>query len=111
MQDCYVLNHNCGFGEYAREETEMLYFFGILIGYGILSCNPLPLNLHPIFWKSVLSSEELNDGADLRLLDKYSWQMLNTTEEKFAETFEEQKFTLIGENEKVIELCPGGASM
>lgn len=54
MQHLYYLNHNCGKGTYANEEMEMLYFFGILIGYGILSTNPLPLYIHPIFWKQVV---------------------------------------------------------
>jgi hypothetical protein len=55
---------------------EMLYFFGILVGYGILSTNPLPLNLHPMFWKNVIGLNELTDEADLYYSDKYSWQML-----------------------------------
>ena len=37
QRDCFVLNPNCGKGLYAAEEQEMLYFFGVLIGYAILS--------------------------------------------------------------------------
>jgi len=51
----------------------MLYFFGVLIGYGILSTNPLPLYLHSTFWKQVTGIHELNDEADLFNSDKYSW--------------------------------------
>jgi len=70
------LNHNCGKGQYAKQELEMLYFFGVLIGYGIRSTNPLPLYLHPTFWKQVVGVEELNDEADLFSTDQYSYQML-----------------------------------
>jgi hypothetical protein len=73
MRHCYLLNHNCGRGEFASQEMEMLYFFGILIGYGILSTNPLPLYLHPIFWKQVVGMENLNDEADLYHMDQYAW--------------------------------------
>jgi len=73
MRHCYILNPNCGTGEPAATEMEMLYFFGVLIGYGILSTNPMPLYMHPIFWKQVVGFEELNDEADLYYIDKYSW--------------------------------------
>lgn len=73
MRHCYVLNHECGKGQYAKNEMEMLYFFGCLIGYGILSTNPLPLYLHPIFWKQVVGHGELKDEADLFYSDQYSW--------------------------------------
>jgi len=73
MQNCYTLNHHCGKGQYAKQEMEMLYFFGVLIGYGILSTNPLPLYLHSTFWKQVTGIHELNDEADLFNSDKYSW--------------------------------------
>lgn len=73
MQNCYQLNPHCGIGQYAKQEMEMLYFFGVLIGYGMLSTNPLPLYLHPTFWKQVTGIYELNDEADLFNSDKYSW--------------------------------------
>lgn len=82
----------------------MLYFFGVIIGYGILSTNPLPLNLHPIFWKSVVMSEELTDEADLFYSDKYSWQILrdirrardSLSDDDFLALHEDQKFVLFG---------------
>jgi hypothetical protein len=55
---------------------EMLYFFGVLIGYGILSTNPLGLRLHPMFWKQVVDMKELTDEADLFYSNKFEWQNL-----------------------------------
>jgi hypothetical protein len=52
LRDCFLVNPKCAkTWPYVKQELEMLYFFGVLIGNGILSTNPLPLNLHPIFWK------------------------------------------------------------
>ena len=65
MRDCYVLNPNCGKGEYAKEEQEMLYFFGVLIGYAILSTQVMELPMHPIFWKKVVGYQHLTSEADL----------------------------------------------
>jgi len=67
------LNHECGNGVHARGENEMLYFFGVLVGFGILSTNPLFLSLSPTFWKQVVSQTELTSEADLFHMDQYSW--------------------------------------
>lgn len=69
MRNCFVLNPNCGKGEWAAQELEMLYFLGILIGYGLISTNPFSVNLHPIFWKQVVGITDLNDEADLYTTD------------------------------------------
>jgi len=115
-----MLNHNCGKGHYAKEENEMLYFFGVLIGFGILSTNPLFLSLSLTFWKQVVSTEELTNESDLYLQDQYSWQMLqgirkaakSVTDEEFEETCG-QKFVMNvsgtpNEDEQEIELCTDG---
>jgi hypothetical protein len=73
MRHCFLLSHMCGMGQYAKEENEMLYFFGVLIGFGILSTNPLFLSMSPTFWKQVVSTEELTTEADLLNQDQYSW--------------------------------------
>merc|ERR1719272_1428669 len=119
MRHCFMLNHNCGKGHYAKEENEMLYFFGVLVGFGILSTNPLFLSLSPTFWKQVVSHTELTSESDLFYMDQYSWQMLqgirkaarNCSDEDFEDACG-QKFVLNvssdSPEDKVIELCTDG---
>jgi hypothetical protein len=76
MQDCWILNPTCGTGKYAEKEKEMLYFFGVIIGYCILSTNPVSLTMHPSFWKNVIGIEYLTDESDLATMDQTSHNII-----------------------------------
>jgi len=55
----------------------MLKYLGAVIGYCALTTNPLPINMHPIFWKYLTApNDALDDLDDLLSLDLYTYQNL-----------------------------------
>ena len=98
----------------------MLYFFGVIIGYCILSTNPISLTMHPSFWKNVVGIENLTDEADLASMDIASYNFIKDlrnqrekfTDEQFDFNNEDLRFVFGGEvpekKEDVIELCMSG---
>jgi len=55
----------------------MLKYLGAVIGYCALTTNPLPINMHPIFWKYLTApNDALDDLDDLLTLDLYTYQNL-----------------------------------
>jgi hypothetical protein len=91
MRDCYLLNSNCGQGEYAKEEQEMLYFFGILIGYAILSTQVMELPMHPTFWKKVVNYQTLTSPTDLQSSDVHAYNWVKELR-KNAKSFTKEVF-------------------
>ena len=46
-RECFLLNPEAN----SPTHLEMLHFLGCIIGYGIMSKSPVPLNLAPSVWK------------------------------------------------------------
>lgn len=46
-RECFVLNPEAN----SPTHLEMLHFLGCIIGFGIMSKSPVPLNLAPTVWK------------------------------------------------------------
>lgn len=85
-RECYLLNPEAT----SPSHLEMFHFLGCIIGFGVMSKSPVPLNLAPTVWKQILG-ESLNhsdlDGIDLlsanALKDLLSHSK-SMTEEDFA---------------------------
>ena len=62
-RECYLLNPEAT----SPTHLEMFHFLGCIVGFGIMSKSPVPLNLAPTVWKQLLG-ENLNlndlDGID-----------------------------------------------
>ena len=91
----------------------MFKFLGAFIAFGILSKQPIPLNLAPTVWKQILG-QDLN-LADLESIDAYSSQVLSDlhqysaalSEDEFVATVD-QNFTTVLSNGDEVVLCEGG---
>ncbi len=91
----------------SESDPELFKFFGMLIGYAIRASQSLPLDLAPIFWKSL--NQEVGEGLqsdaenelDLKAIDLYSYKMIENlrqsasymTDEVFEQEFQDEKFT------------------
>jgi hypothetical protein len=120
MRERFILNPDCGKGEYSTQELDMLFYFGVLIGFAMRTTNPMPLNLHPLFWKQVVDLDYQVTESDLFYTNQYSWRMLTDirkathayTDEEFEEAMD-QTFVFAtrnpdGSDGEEIELCAGG---
>eukprot|EP00092_Neocalanus_flemingeri_P030552 GFUD01033172.1.p1 GENE.GFUD01033172.1~~GFUD01033172.1.p1 ORF type:complete len:4225 (-),score=861.78 GFUD01033172.1:307-12981(-) len=98
-------------------EERMLQFFGQLLGISLRSGIPLPLNLMPTFWASLVNLPCLS-WSECKELDPVSNLFLSNvesvTKEKFENFLDENsfpKFTYHSLNGEVVELCPGGVNI
>lgn len=108
-RDCFVLDPS------SKSPSHLLMFkyLGAFIAFGILSKQPVPLNLAPSVWKQILGEPLLL--SDLNSFDAYSAQILSDlsqhshdlTEEEFATSIA-QTFTTVLSNGEQVELCPKG---
>jgi hypothetical protein len=62
--------------KFKDSERLMLKYLGAVIGYCALTTNPLPINMHPIFWKYLVAPEDTHDLDDLQTMDLYTYQNL-----------------------------------
>lgn len=71
-RECFILN------PHARSPVhlKMFKYFGALLGFSILTKQPLPINMVPFFWKQI-RGQTVMTLEDLNSLDSYSYQMLN----------------------------------
>lgn len=108
-RDCFILNP----ASKSPAHLEMFKFLGAFIAFGILSKQPIPLNLAPTVWKQILG-QDLN-LADLESIDAYSSQVLSDlhqysaalSEDEFVATVD-QNFTTVLSNGDEVVLCEGG---
>ena len=108
-RDCFILNPSSK----SPAHLEMFKYLGAFIAFGILSKQPIPLNLAPTVWKQILG-QELN-LADLESIDSYSSQVLSDlhqysaalSDEEFVATVD-QNFTTVLSNGDEVVLCEGG---
>lgn len=72
FRECFILNPD------ARSPThlKMFKYFGALLGFSILTKQPLTINMVPFFWKQIQGQTAMT-LEDLNSLDSYSFQMLN----------------------------------
>ena len=117
-RECWMINSG------SESDPELFKFFGMFIGFAIRASQSFPLDLAPVFWKSLI--KEVGEGlqtdqeneADLKAIDLYSYQMLDNlrkcasymTDEEFEQEVSEEKFTTTLSSGLEVELCPGGFS-
>ena len=69
-RECFILNPS----SISPSHLEMYRFLGGLVGYGIMSRSPIPINFAPFLWKQILGVELTL--SDLDTIDAYSCQVL-----------------------------------
>lgn len=67
-RECFILNSRST----SARHQKMFKYFGALLGFSILSQQPMALNLAPIFWKQ-LSGHMSMSLSDLDSIDSYSY--------------------------------------
>lgn len=108
-RDCFVLDP----ASKSPAHLEMYKYLGAFIAFGVLSKQPVPLNLAPTVWKQILGQPLTL--ADLESVDTYSAQVLtdlkqhsaSLTDEEFSAGVD-QNFTTVLSNGDEVVLCPGG---
>ena len=109
-RECYLLNPEAA----SPTHLEMFHFLGCIIGFGIMSKSPVPLNLAPTFWKQLLGDQL--SFLDLDGIDTFSAGALKDLlghsktmgEEEFAAAAGQQNFVTVLSHGAEVAICDDG---
>ena len=109
-RECFLLNPEAA----SPTHLEMFHFLGCIIGFGIMSKSPVPLNLAPTVWKQLLG-ESFNmsdlDGIDTlsaKALKDLLGHSVTMGEEEFATAAGQQNFVTMLSHGTEVSICDDG---
>ena len=83
--------------KFVESEVKMVKFLGAILSYSAISTNPVPLELHPTFWKLLLEGHLDANEQELFAIDAYQMQNLNKIRE-WASTKTDEEFDMLVES-------------
>ena len=67
--------------KFKDSEVRLVKLLGAILSYSAISTNPMPLELHPTFWKMLLEGRLESNEQELFSIDAYQMQNLNKIRE------------------------------